>query len=71
VETLRAAPFQVSLDHVSREVVRKHPGGSGLDERQAPQPVEKLAGVADHERLGKPILGGDAEMRADLKGSSV
>jgi hypothetical protein len=47
--------------------VRKHSHGSGLDERQATQPVEKLAAVADHERLGKPVLSSDAQMRAYFK----
>ena len=64
---LRASPPQVGLDHVPGEIVGKHASRPGLDAGEASEPLEEPARIVDHERIGEPVLGGDAQMCAHLK----
>ena len=68
---LRVSPAQLGAQRVAGDVVGVQPPGAGLDDREAPQPVEHLVRVGEVQQLGQQRLGCGQHLGARLESPSV
>ena len=64
---LGVAPAEIPIDDVAGEIVRGQSVRTGLDEREAAQPVERLADIGSAERRPQQGFGGDPGQGARLQ----
>jgi len=68
---VEVTPPKVSVEHVARQIMRRHAIGPGLDEQQLPQPREHVVYVPFLEHVSQQRLGGAPGHRAGSQDSTV